>query len=764
MKLPSRSLNFLRNSTLKLDNYPADWPETGDINLTIHDSPHASSTIEWWYVNSHLTTEDGGCFSIFASFFKLVVGEDEPTPNPLYAYAVIWGMIDVNNQAYHTTSLIDRCTPQVGLKTIESSESDTSQTDPLLQRAWREVFEKGNVPLPDRLLKNEVLVNPQRLELDFDGNQFVKLDDGCYKLKLIQDDGKVGCECLFKPEKPAIRHGDNGVVQGNSGEDMFYYLISRCGVEGTLTVDNQCLKIKEGRGWYDHEFGSPNQQAAFSGIKQDIAWNWVSVQLENGYEVSAYDLFDSNQDGQCCGHWVIVIDPEGNWQSYSEFTFEPLKTWTSSRTFTVYPIQWQLEIPAANLSLFVQAEFPAQEFITLISKPSFWEGRVTVSGVLNSQGITGLGFVERSNFKPVMSLKEFLAAVGQETRYSIQNLLPLAPTDQQIQQLVAREDCDYDLQGLDFEQYSRALIQPIREIMDRGGKAWRSYALLACVDIVGGNSQPFLPWLALPELLHVGSLIVDDVEDRSQIRRGGLSCHHLYGEAQAINAGNACYFLGENLVRNSQLSEAQKLKIYEIYFETLRSAHAGQAIDIDGFSQLVPKIVKQGNGELLENRILTVHRLKSAVPARSLAQIGAILGKGTNAQVLALGNYFEALGLAFQIIDDVLNLRGYEKDLKVRGEDIAVGKVTLPVAKAMSRLVLAERQKLWEAILSKPTQPSAIAAVIEQLERCGAVQACHQQATELVESAWEQLDPLVPDSDVKTKLRAFSWYVLERHY
>ncbi|NKB18814.1 MAG: polyprenyl synthetase, partial [Pseudanabaena sp. CRU_2_10] len=119
------------------------------------------------------------------------------------------------------------------------------------------------------------------------------------------------------------------------------------------------------------------------------------------------------------------------------------------------------------------------------------------------------------------------------------------------------------------EQYNRALIQPIRDIIDRGGKSWRSYALLACIDLVGGDSHPFLAWLAVPELLHVGSLIVDDVEDRSQVRRGGPSCHELYGEALAINAGSACYFFGEILLRDAPLSDPEKLKVYEVYFETL---------------------------------------------------------------------------------------------------------------------------------------------------------------------------------------------------
>ncbi|MGH9849842.1 MAG: hypothetical protein ACREBD_08285 [Blastocatellia bacterium] len=90
--------------------------------------------------------------------------------------------------------------------------------------------------------------------------------------------------------------------------------------------------------------------------------------------------------------------------------------------------------------------------------------------------------------------------------------------------------------------------------------------------------------------------------------------------------------------------------------------------------------------------------------------------------------------------------------------------MTIPIAKAMSRLPLRERRELWETISSKPTDPAVIAAVIEQLESCGALDACERQARELVESAWRRVDPVLRDSRVKVILRAFGWYILERSY
>ena len=261
---------------------------------------------------------------------------------------------------------------------------------------------------------------------------------------------------------------------------------------------------------------------------------------------------------------------------------------------------------------------------------------------------------------------------------------------------------------MDLEQYSRTVLRPIRDIILRGGKAWRSYGILACMDLVGGDSQRFAHWLALPELLHVGSLIIDDVQDGSDVRRGGPACHKIYGDALAINAGCASYFLAQIPVGTSGLDDSLRACIYEAYFEAMRSAHAGQAFDIESLGRLMPGVVDSGDGAQLERRVLAIHRLKSAAPAGALARMATLIGGGSDAQAEGLGRLFESFGLAFQIIDDVLNLRGFERDRKSRGEDIRHGKITAPVAKAMGRLSRAQRSRLWSIIEAKPDDEAAV--------------------------------------------------------
>jgi geranylgeranyl pyrophosphate synthase len=344
-------------------------------------------------------------------------------------------------------------------------------------------------------------------------------------------------------------------------------------------------------------------------------------------------------------------------------------------------------------------------------------------------------------------------------------MLPLLPSVENVRDLLGKS-LDIQTEGLNLSAYGKSIIHPVREIIDRKGKAWRSFTTLLCIDAVGGDSNRFHHWLAFPEVLHTGSLMIDDIQDKSETRRGGPSAHMIYGEAETINAGCCAYFtsLQWAINKSPELTSRERIFVYEKYFECLTAAHGGQALDIHGLDYLMPEAVKTGDPDsILEKSVREIHRLKSGVPAGSLAQVGAFLGGGSSKQVECLGKYFETVGVAFQIIDDVLNLTGLPG--KTRGEDITAGKVTYPVAKAM-RLLSNEtdRQDIWNTISSKPSDQEIVVQIIGKLESCGAVEACVQDANKIVEDAWRELNPVIPDSLHKIFIRAFGSFVLERHY
>lgn len=742
---------------------PDDWPAPGPIDLTVHDLPHASSALEWWYVNTHVETEDGQELGLFAAFFRELKGRHPETQEPEYAHSITWALSDAARQRFYPYCAVDSGAPEFGLRKLDAG---AGVEDERLNRAMREVLTRGNIPGPTRIFATEAVVCRERLELDYGGNQFVKRADGSYELRLFDGSTKTGCRLAFKALKPPTRHGDDGVCHGVADELMFYYFIPRCELTGSVVVEGEELALRRGSGWYDHEFGFvPEKKLAPVSTKKPksslTAWTWAALQLENGTDITVY-ANTRIATGEVLDNRVIISDEKGRRRQFDRMLLVPTSSWSSIRSFVQYPTSWKLVVPEADLELFIDATFADQEVLTVISDPGFWEGQVTTRGHCGDAAVVGRGWVERKGFR-FNQLDEFFKAAGKEVRRQVDKVLPRQPrAESDMRQLVARRGDDSYTAGLDPEQLGRALVQPIREIVDRGGKAWRSYAALACIDVVGGDSREYAHWLAMPELLHVGSLIVDDVEDRSDVRRGGPTSHKIFGEPLAINAGTAAYFLCEPDMTGLPLET--KVRIYELYFDGMRAGHAGQAVDIDGLSQLVPQALETGDMSELERRVLAIHRLKTAVPAGMAARIGAILGRGSELQIDGVGKFFEAIGLAFQIVDDVLNLRGFKDDLKLRGEDVQQGKLTLPIIRGLARLPDAERRRLWQTLASKPRDQSMVERVIAQLEAVGAIESCAEDARQLVEGAWARLDPLVPDTQYKVMFRAFGWYVLERHY
>lgn len=742
---------------------PKDWPQDGEINLKLHDLPHQSSTTEWWYINSHFTGEDNKEYSLFASFFRKLLKYDKEKDELVYAHSITWAIVDIENQKYYANSVVDKRAPEIGLERIRKGEI---VKDNRIRKAAIEMLEKGVVPYPDRLFEGDVSCATDKLELILDTNSLIKQADDSYKMELLDKEHNVACSLHFSPKRKAIRHGNNGIVYGVNAEDMFYYFIPRNSIEGSIRIGEKNIAIQKGNAWYDHEFGRSQDEKKNQEIdvSKDVAWDWISVQFDNDTELTAYNLVE-NATNENCGSYLILIDKNSKRKQVKDFTFKAIgKQWTSTRTFQDYPTHWLLEAPSIGLQLEVEAVFAEQEFATVISKPAFWEGRVNVKGQMQNENLQGKGFIERSGFGALNNLEEFFKVVSRETIKSVDFVLPHQANKEKLNELVSKKEQSHFTQGIAPEIYSKSLIEPIRSIIDRGGKSWRSYAALACCDIVGGNSQEAIEWLSLPELMHVGSLIVDDVQDQSDIRRGKPACHKIYGEPLAINAGSAAYFIGQISVYNADISDKKKLEIYHMYFETLRAAHSGQALDLYGLDYMMNDVVENGKGDLLVERSIAIHRLKSAAPASYLAKIGAILGNGTTKQVEGLGQYYEALGIAFQIIDDTLNLKGFKDKLKTKGEDITAGKITYPIAVAMQYLNLSDRKRLWEIIQMKTNNIDLLSEAIGLLDQFEVLEKCTQEAEDIVNTAWKKLDPLVKDSMVKLNLRAFSWYILDRTY
>jgi geranylgeranyl pyrophosphate synthase len=219
----------------------------------------------------------------------------------------------------------------------------------------------------------------------------------------------------------------------------------------------------------------------------------------------------------------------------------------------------------------------------------------------------------------------------------------------------------------------RALLDPIEELVSIRGKRIRgqlvtfSYRLL-CGDIPDSVLAEQRCRLAAEavEFIHAGSLIVDDIEDGSPVRRGRPALHLRYGMPVALNAGNWLYFWPFDLFKELALPKDRLLHIYESCHRTLSRAHLGQAIDLGAkIDALAQKDV--------ENVCIASSRLKTGALMGFATLLGAVISASSGRVLSILDDFGRDLGVALQMFDDLGNAIGKCEPSK-RYEDLTLAR------------------------------------------------------------------------------------------
>ena len=271
---------------------------------------------------------------------------------------------------------------------------------------------------------------------------------------------------------------------------------------------------------------------------------------------------------------------------------------------------------------------------------------------------------------------------------------------------------------------------------------------LAC-EIHGGGDRA-LPFTPLVELVHAGSLIIDDIEDGARTRRGGPAAHVEFGIDWAVNAGNLIYFLPTQLLNLPSdtvpaLDTDEELHFYRMYAATMRKLHYGQGLDI----------LWHRPGAVLPSATdyLSMCTLKSGSLAGLALGMGAALGGAGAEAVSSLVTIGERFGVSFQIIDDVTNLERGNPG-KDRGDDLIEGKKSLPLILHRER---GGSDELWQLLAdiqnrSIEQMRSQIGRAVAILESSGSLQEARRLATELYRQTRVELEALVPDGEPADRL------------
>ena len=249
-----------------------------------------------------------------------------------------------------------------------------------------------------------------------------------------------------------------------------------------------------------------------------------------------------------------------------------------------------------------------------------------------------------------------------------------------------------------------------------GGKRLRPVLVLAAAEAVGGRAGDVLPTACAVELIHTYSLIHDDLPsmDDSATRRGRPTCHVAFGEAMAVLAGDALHALAfELLAQTAQRAGPERtLRVIEEVAAAIgtRGMVGGQVLDLlaEGRPSLAhlgpwPAAAREG--------VYMIHRWKTAALIRACVRAGAILGGATPVQLRVLTAFGEHLGLAFQIIDDVLD-EAEESAAPGQGSEAVRAKLTFPAAFGIeaSRAIAREETEHAIAALEDLDRPATVLA------------------------------------------------------
>jgi len=293
----------------------------------------------------------------------------------------------------------------------------------------------------------------------------------------------------------------------------------------------------------------------------------------------------------------------------------------------------------------------------------------------------------------------------------------------------------------------------------RAGKMLRPALCLLSCEAAGGQRRQAVPAAAAIELIHNFTLIHDDIEDASHSRHGRDTVWRVWGEAQAINAGDGMFALAHlalHRLLEAGVAAPQVLEAARLLDGATLALCEGQHLDLEFEERL----------DVTCDDYLTMVSGKTAALMGAATAVGALLGGASEDAVGAFKEFGRRLGLAFQIQDDVLGIWGDAVETgKPAGDDIAARKKSFPVVYVLERASEDDRRSLRRMYSARTVSPEGVAEVLAVLERSGARAASEEAAARHVEEALSALGglqglELVPAR--RREMEALALYLVHR--
>ncbi|MEE4354132.1 MAG: polyprenyl synthetase family protein [Desulfatiglans sp.] len=699
------------------------------------EKPQKADELEWWFCHGYYQLESTLPTFFMTSFFKTL--SNHPGPN-LVGYSLINTLISVNESSHTFNSCIDTGAHAVFLSRLKEVHESTISSH--LKDAYLGEIEEYGPPSPIVLKQSSPIVAEEVLNIEWDSYHLFQ-QDNYFGLRFSPDE-KNHYNFILKPQYERLDLISNEQSQFGG---MAYLSYPRMALSGTANG----VKIS-GRAWLDHQFGD------FSWLqrgenKEPLAWIWAGINLDDSTDVVFIQHLDA-RTGQSLHRRVWIRYDSGRIQDNLEVEIETVREWESPHTHIHYPIEFRLRVPEVDMVLDLKPLADAQEIPIFGFQRAIWEGAGVASGILKGDPVRGNARIELNGFGFIFDSKEYINSFVETIDKHLEDFLPKKIDKKWLVENIAEENWLHEPEGI-----TEVISKPAWDFLSRSGKHWRPLCSMLLLESAGVPSAPYAKMIsAFTELNHSGSLIIDDIEDDSLIRRGAESLHLKYGIDVAINLGNSLYFLPYLLLKDHpHLTENQRLEIYKLIIQVWTRAHLGQGLDIYWSKNLSKQNLDKWIRDSLDKKLLQMYAFKTGASVEAVAEMACILSGGSVEKRRVFATLGRVFGVAFQIIDDVNNFSQSPGWTKTCGEDITAGKPTYVIVTTLKMLSREERKTFLEIFCSPDLrrEKEYLEKSIVMVRNSGALEVCRKEAEEMIDREWKNFKRYAFHCDSKIMLR-----------
>lgn len=302
---------------------------------------------------------------------------------------------------------------------------------------------------------------------------------------------------------------------------------------------------------------------------------------------------------------------------------------------------------------------------------------------------------------------------------------------------------------LHFSKLSDEPLNKIADIsMSLGGKHLRATLLLLAGKLYGPVSQKIIDMAALAELIHTATLIHDDVFDNAMMRRGQPSINNKFGSEIALLYGD--YLLCQVFI---QIYEIQPIFV-KYFSETLRDMCIGEILET----------MHHFDGNMSEELYFSIIEKKTASLFKTCCSLGPIMQGASMKAVKALSSFGLEAGMAFQIVDDILDVTGNSSVLgKPAVNDINNGKITLPIIYSLNNATMEERSLILNSFSCQTISPEARKQFSYLIERYSGIERARETAKKHLERAKRILADL-PKNEIRCAMEEVAELFVQRMF